>query len=64
MQINHAGSVADKEVIGEMPVVPSPIANPQKGNIPYKLTNKTSEANLPLAKGPGRPRFLSKFTIR
>lgn len=40
MQLNHAGSAAEKEVIGTMPVGPSAVINPRKGNIPRELTNK------------------------
>lgn len=38
MQINHAGSAADKEVTGETPVGPSSVANPRKGSVPHELT--------------------------
>jgi NADPH2 dehydrogenase len=40
MQINHAGSAADENVIGEIPVGPSVIANPRKGSIPKELTSQ------------------------
>lgn len=40
MQLNHAGSAAEKEVIGTMPVGPSAVINPRKGNIPRELTSK------------------------
>ncbi|WML33744.1 NADH:flavin oxidoreductase [Clostridium sp. OS1-26] len=40
MQLNHAGSAAEKEVIGSMPVGPSAVINPRKGNVPRELTNK------------------------
>lgn len=43
MQLNHAGSAAEKEVIGTMPVGPSAVINPRKGNIPRELTNKEIE---------------------
>ena len=38
MQINHAGSAANKEVTGYEPVGPSAIANPRTGNVPRELT--------------------------
>jgi NADPH2 dehydrogenase len=39
MQINHAGSAAEKEIIGTIPVVPSAVVNPRKENdIPHELT--------------------------
>jgi len=38
MQINHAGSAADEQVSGMVPVGPSVIANPRKGSIPKELT--------------------------
>lgn len=41
IQINHAGSVAEKEVIGAVPVGPSSVVNPRKGNdVPRELTKK------------------------
>lgn len=40
MQLNHAGSAAEKEVIGTMPVGPSAVINPRKGNVPRELTDK------------------------
>lgn len=40
MQLNHAGSAAEKEVIGTMPVGPSAVINPRKGNMPRELTDK------------------------
>lgn len=38
MQINHAGSAASEEVIGNTPVGPSAVPNPRRGNIPRELT--------------------------
>jgi 2,4-dienoyl-CoA reductase-like NADH-dependent reductase (Old Yellow Enzyme family) len=38
MQINHAGSAASEDVIGTVPIGPSAVANPRKGNIPRALT--------------------------
>ncbi|MGV8982008.1 NADH:flavin oxidoreductase [Clostridium sp.] len=38
MQINHAGSAANKDVTGCDPVGPSAIANPRIGNIPRELS--------------------------
>lgn len=38
MQINHAGSAASPEVIGCMPVGPSAVPNPRRGNTPKELT--------------------------
>lgn len=39
MQINHAGSASPVEVIGTVPLGPSPVANPRKGGIiPRELT--------------------------
>jgi len=41
IQINHAGSSAEKEIIGTIPVGPSAVMNPRKGNdIPHELTKK------------------------
>lgn len=40
MQLNHAGSAALTEVTGSVPVGPSDVANPFKGDMPRKLTNK------------------------
>lgn len=40
MQINHAGSAANKIVTGYEPVGPSAIANPRIGNIPKELTKQ------------------------
>ncbi|MFT9497631.1 NADH:flavin oxidoreductase [Anaerosolibacter sp.] len=38
MQINHAGSAADEKVTGKIPVGPSAVPNPRKGNTPHELT--------------------------
>ena len=38
MQINHAGSAASADVIGNIPVGPSAIANPRKGTMPRELS--------------------------
>ncbi|MGH4141002.1 NADH:flavin oxidoreductase [Clostridium sp.] len=38
MQINHAGSAANKEITGCDPVGPSAIANPRLGNVPRELS--------------------------
>ncbi|MBU3190040.1 NADH:flavin oxidoreductase [Clostridium bowmanii] len=38
MQINHAGSAANKDVTGYDPVGPSAIANPRIGNVPRELS--------------------------
>lgn len=38
MQINHAGSAAAQEITGFMPVGPSAIANPRRGDVPCALT--------------------------
>lgn len=41
MQINHAGSAADPEIIGTIPVGPSAILNPRKGSmVPHELTTQ------------------------
>ena len=40
MQINHAGSAANKEVTGYEPVGPSAISNPRIGSIPKELTKR------------------------
>lgn len=46
MQINHAGSAAEKEVTGAIPVGPSAVANPRRGSvIPRELT-KPEIANI------------------
>lgn len=41
MQLNHAGSAAEEEVIGSIPVGPSTVVNPRKGEqTPHELTTK------------------------
>lgn len=40
MQINHAGSAADREVTGYDTVGPSPIQNPRIGGVPLELTQQ------------------------
>ncbi|SMC32471.1 NADH:flavin oxidoreductase [Sporomusa malonica] len=40
MQINHAGSAADKAVTGVTPVGPSAVKNPRKGGVPHELTRE------------------------
>lgn len=40
MQINHAGSAASEEVTGIIPVGPSAVKNPRKGNIPRELSKE------------------------
>lgn len=40
MQINHAGSAASKDVTGTVPVGPSAVANPFKGDMPKELTHE------------------------
>lgn len=41
MQINHAGSAADKEIIGTVPVAPSSVVNPRlKNGTPHELNKK------------------------
>lgn len=37
MQLNHAGSAATEEVTGTIPVGPSAVPNPRKGNVPREL---------------------------
>lgn len=39
MQINHAGSAANKEVTGSDAVAPSAIGNPRTGSVPMELTH-------------------------
>lgn len=34
LQINHAGSAASNQIIGTIPLAPSAISNPRKGNMP------------------------------
>ena len=38
MQINHAGSAALKEVTGTIPLAPSAVANPRRGDMPREIT--------------------------
>ncbi|MGC1454594.1 MAG: NADH:flavin oxidoreductase [Nitrospirota bacterium] len=38
MQINHAGSAAQKEVIGTTPLAPSAVANPRRGDMPRAIS--------------------------
>ncbi len=38
MQINHAGSAAQKEVIGTTPLAPSAVANPRRGDMPRAMS--------------------------
>lgn len=38
MQITHAGSAADKKIIGKTPVGPSAVVNPRLGGTPHELT--------------------------
>ncbi|MBV7276543.1 NADH:flavin oxidoreductase [Clostridium sp. PL3] len=40
MQLNHAGSAALTEVTGSIPIAPSAVANPFKGDMPRELTKK------------------------
>ncbi|KGK91074.1 NADH oxidase [Desulfosporosinus sp. HMP52] len=40
MQINHAGSATSQEVIGEIPVAPSPVPHPWNGNTPKELSKQ------------------------
>lgn len=41
MQLNHAGSAAEEEVIGSIPVGPSAVVNPRKGEqTPHELTKE------------------------
>lgn len=40
MQINHAGSATTQEIIGEIPVGPSPVPHPRNGNTPKELTKQ------------------------
>ncbi len=45
MQINHAGSAAERDIIGTAPVGPSPVANPRKkeNEPPHELSKKEIE---------------------
>ncbi len=38
MQINHAGSAAQKDVTGTTPVAPSALANPRRGDMPREMS--------------------------
>jgi 2,4-dienoyl-CoA reductase-like NADH-dependent reductase (Old Yellow Enzyme family) len=38
MQINHAGSAAQKEVTGTTPLAPSAVANPRRGDMPREMS--------------------------
>ena len=40
LQINHAGSAAQKEVTGTTPLAPSAIPNPRRGDMPREMTRK------------------------
>lgn len=40
MQLNHAGSAANEEVIGSTPVAPSGVKNPRQGTMPRELTHE------------------------
>jgi len=40
LQINHAGSAAQKEVTGTTPLAPSATANPRRGDMPREMTRK------------------------
>ena len=40
LQINHAGSAAQKEVIGTIPLAPSATQNPRRGDMPRELSLK------------------------
>ena len=40
MQINHAGSAANRDITGYEPVGPSAVRNPRKGNIPKERYNQ------------------------
>ncbi len=40
MQINHAGSAAQKEVTGTIPLAPSASANPRRGDMPREISRK------------------------
>ncbi|MFW5980735.1 MAG: NADH:flavin oxidoreductase [Halanaerobiaceae bacterium] len=46
IQINHAGSTASREVIGESPVAPSPVKHPgrDEAELPRELTKSEMEA--------------------
>ena len=38
MQLSHAGSATTSEITGNVPVAPSPIKNPRKGDMPRELS--------------------------
>jgi 2,4-dienoyl-CoA reductase-like NADH-dependent reductase (Old Yellow Enzyme family) len=38
MQINHAGSAAQKDVTGTIPLAPSAVANPRRGDMPREMS--------------------------
>ena len=38
MQINHAGSAAQKDVTGTIPMAPSAVANPRRGDMPREMS--------------------------
>jgi len=40
MQLNHAGSAANEEIIGTTPVAPSAVKNPRQGTMPRELTRE------------------------
>jgi len=40
MQLNHAGSAANEEIIGSTPVAPSAVKNPRQGTMPLELTRE------------------------
>ncbi len=54
MQINHAGSAALKEVTGMIPLAPSAIANPRRGDMPREMTQKEIEIVVNAFKEAGR----------
>ena len=43
MQINHAGRAASEQVIGQMPVAPSPVSQVKGGRRPHELTGAEIE---------------------
>ncbi len=40
MQINHAGSAAQREVTGTTPMAPSAVTNPRRGDMPREMSRK------------------------
>lgn len=40
MKLNHAGSGTTEEIIGTIPVAPSTVINPRRGNMPCELTRQ------------------------